>query len=205
MKFPDPQIPRTIDDFRALKARLQTDREKSESHPPPFPHSLPIINQCTDPALPPPSRVEADSTALSPLELNHVAGTRQDSRINPVQDHGPFTVVVTSPIRVGLDKWSQVYKATLTTGVAYSQSVVVKIYQESKFDYPASTDFPHYGAHPATPYRLGWLFGTELAQRETWAYTTLRDLQGSVIPYFYGAFTVRAYPVYAFKYHDVSS
>lgn len=77
----------------------------------------------------------------------------------------------------------------MSLGAREGRPVAVKLFQESHFRVPTGLgDFPNCGDDSA--YRRGWLFGTEMTQRETWAYKTLQDLQGSFVPHLYGAFVV---------------
>lgn len=93
-------------------------------------------------------------------------------------------VVLEEELQTGRDGWSQVYRGQLTIG-KQTCVVVVKLYQECMFRDPSAIDF--YGSEE---FEGGWPSGTEVAQREAWAYQLLQQYQGSTVPYSYGFYTV---------------
>jgi hypothetical protein len=96
-----------------------------------------------------------------------------------------MTIVLEQELQTGRKVWSQVYEGRLTVGTQ-SCNVIVKLYQECMFRDPKGVNF--YGSEGI--FEGDWPSGTEVAQREAWAYKQLQEYQGSTIPYSYGFYTV---------------
>jgi hypothetical protein len=178
MPFPTSPRIRTDSECAALQTRLEADRKNVAIHCPKTIHG----QRCTEPAAP---RSHDQSADIPELPQEFIPTTRP--RIQDFPCRSVLEILLQEPIRADVDRWSQVYKATVTSQSAIEHPVAVKLFQESKFPMPTLDQFPD---EEYTPYRHGWLFGTEMAQRETWAYETLRDVQGSTVPHFYGAYQV---------------
>ena len=95
-------------------------------------------------------------------------------------------LILDAELQTGRDGWSQVYEGRLGTQGEQPRVVVVKLYQECMFPDPSAVNF--YGSEGI--FEGDWPSGTEVAQREAWAYERLRGYQGSVVPYSYGFYTV---------------
>ena len=81
--------------------------------------------------------------------------------------------------------WSHVYGGRLTIG-KQTCVVVVELYQECMFRDPSPLNY--YGLEGI--FDGDWPSGTEVAQREAWAYKQLQQYQGSTVPYSYGFYTI---------------
>jgi hypothetical protein len=81
-------------------------------------------------------------------------------------------------LQTGYGRWSQVYASKLTVG-RRTCDIMVKLYRECMFREPDSTNF--YGSEGI--FEGDWPSGTEVAQREAWAYKRLQRYQGSTVPY----------------------
>jgi hypothetical protein len=95
-------------------------------------------------------------------------------------------VVLEGELQTGREGWSQVYEGRLNIG-KQTCVVVVKLYQECMFRDPSPVNF--YGSEGI--FEGDWPSGTEVAQREAWAYKQLHQYQGSTVPYSYGFYRVR--------------
>jgi hypothetical protein len=107
-------------------------------------------------------------------------------------------VVLEGELQTGRDGWSQVYEGRLTIG-NQTCVVVVKLYQECMFRDPSAVNF--YGSEGI--FEGDWPSGTEVAQREAWAYKQLQQYQGSTVPYSYGFYTVTCFPLFLAPSSDV--
>lgn len=87
------------------------------------------------------------------------------------------TLSLTDFLYGGPDKFSQVYAGTLSTS-SDPCGVVVKIYQESLQKNEDAWE---------------WCGGSLLAQTESAAYVSLKDLQGTAVPWVWGFFAVRGH------------
>ncbi|KAF8504258.1 hypothetical protein JB92DRAFT_2967758 [Gautieria morchelliformis] len=94
-------------------------------------------------------------------------------------------LLLETPIRVGEELWSQVWKGTMTSGDlpdVPSAPVVIKLFQESHFRniWPTINDF--WGDLE----RALWVPGARLAANEAWAFDRMRALHGRGVPWSYG-------------------
>ncbi|KAF8504255.1 hypothetical protein JB92DRAFT_2967740, partial [Gautieria morchelliformis] len=93
-------------------------------------------------------------------------------------------LLLETPIRVGEELWSQVWKGTMTSGDLPDMPpapVAVKLFQESFFtNVPTIYDF--WGGLDY----VEWIPGARLAAHEAWAYERMRALQGRGVPWSYG-------------------
>lgn len=180
--FPTFQPPRCEKDYLNFLQHLMDLRENVYRAPLTFPHTLQVVDQCTDP-YPPRGRTEISAPPKVPQ--HHQPKKRM--RIFPeLSSPEEMQVVIERGLQTGCEKWSQVYAGRLTVR-ARTCDVVVKLYQECMFPEPSSVNF--YGSEGI--FEGDWPSGTELAQREAWAYNLLQQYQGSTVPYSYGFYTFR--------------
>ncbi|KAF8497702.1 hypothetical protein JB92DRAFT_3146626 [Gautieria morchelliformis] len=94
-------------------------------------------------------------------------------------------LLLETPIRVGEELCSQVWKGTMTSGDLPDMPpapVAVKLFQESFFTNIKPTVYDFWGD---VDY-VEWVPGARLAAREAWAYERMRPLQGRGVPWSYG-------------------
>ncbi|KAH6910292.1 hypothetical protein BKA70DRAFT_1272664 [Coprinopsis sp. MPI-PUGE-AT-0042] len=108
------------------------------------------------------------------------------------QNSQPSSFSVAEELHVGDNKWSQVYRGTFkmhggTNSEGDLENVVLKIFDETKFP----GDLDSVSKLPCGEDSLR-LTGEIFSWQEGWAYDTLRELQGLLIPRFHGVYQVRA-------------
>jgi len=161
--------------------QLLDSRKKVYRAPLNFPHVLSVVDQCTNPS-PPQGRTETSVPPVVPQRHQPKKRTRFFPELSsPTAMH----VVLDGELQTGRDGWSQVFEGRLTIG-KQTCVVVVKLYQECMFPDPSAINF--YGSEV---FEGDWPSGTEVAQREAWAYKQLQQYQGSTVPYSYGFYTFR--------------
>ena len=116
---------------------------------------------------------------------NYAASSGRRRELLPILFHPDFKrldslrFVLTSPLQVGQDKWSQVWQATIASTDSSSIApapVVIKIFQQSLFKiYPSSSDVWN------DPEEVDWYPGPHFSAREAWAYECMRDIQGEIL------------------------
>lgn len=86
-------------------------------------------------------------------------------------------ITLTAPLHIGAPRLSQVWKAVTGDGTM----VVVKLFQACFANEPEwySDEF------------VSFIPEEEMAHREAWAYSRLKDMQGLTIPHSYGFYDVR--------------
>ena len=175
--FPTFQPPRCEKDYLSFLQQLLDLRKKAYNAPLTFPHTLQAANQCTNPC-PPQGRTE---TSIPP-EVPQLCQPKKHMHVLPeLSSPEEMQVVLERELQTGRKGWSQVYAGRLTAR-RRTCDVVVKLYQECMFPDPSSINF--YGSKDI--FEGDWPSGTEVAQREAWAYNLLQQCQGSTIPYSYG-------------------
>jgi hypothetical protein len=179
--FPTFQPPRCEKDYLDFLQQLMDLRAKAFITPLTFPHTLQVVDQCTDPC-PPQGHTE---TYVSP-EVPQRHQPKKRMRVFPeLSSPKEMQVVLERELQTGLKGWSQVYGGRLTIHTQ-TCDVIVKLYQECMFPDPSPLNF--FGSKGI--FEGDWPSGTEVAQREAWAYKLLRRYQGSTVPYSYGFYTV---------------
>ncbi|KAH9941522.1 hypothetical protein B0H21DRAFT_544065 [Amylocystis lapponica] len=144
------------------------------------------------------------NTVLSPLECRPEPEMAiSSSTRHPSPHHRPVPPLVRHPmfkreqcnfaltrrLHGGSYKWSQVWLATMyLRGLPQlgSATVVVKLYQESRYEWAQGELEEGYN-----PVFAAIEYTDRLAKNEAWAYDCLRELQGRVIPWSYGSFKFR--------------
>jgi hypothetical protein len=184
--FPTFEPPRCEKDYLNFVEQLIDLRQKAYRAPLTFPHTLSVVDQCTDPG-PPQGRTETSVPPVVPQCHQPKRRMRVFPELSsPIAMH----VVLEEELQTGRDGWSQVYGGRLTIG-KQTCVVVVKLYQECMFRDPSAVNF--YGSEGI--FEGDWPSGTEVAQREAWAYKQLQQYQGSTVPYSYGFYTVTCFPL----------
>jgi len=109
-----------------------------------------------------------------------IEGRRKFPQILPVSASTPIKalqLVLENPLQVGEQKWSQVWKGTISSRAAPEiepAPVAIKIFQQSFFKYlPCMRDFM------GDPDRVAWFSGANLAGNEAWAFDRMQRLQGT--------------------------
>lgn len=162
---------------------IQAARLRSARSPICVPCHIPVSGPCSAPEPPlgdcppahshPPSIPLAFRPSLRP-------------RLLP-ENYTPTSVEVFHPLQRGPK--SQVYRARVTSlGSSVRPNVVLKLYQSSLLDPGTISDYCHVYASAEG---LGWGCSSNLAQREAWAYQTLKIFQGGSLPHSYGFYMVR--------------
>ena len=179
--FPTFKPPRCREEYLEFLEHLRTLRKEIYKAPLSLPHTLAVIDQCTNPS-PPLGRTETAPPPAVPQFHEPKGRTRVFPELSSPAE---MTIVLEQELQTGRKAWSQVYEARLTIGTQ-SCNVIVKLYQECMFRDPMGVNF--YGSEGI--FEGDWPSGTEVAQREAWAYKQLQEFQGSTIPYSYGFYTV---------------
>jgi hypothetical protein len=144
------------------------------------------VDQCTNPG-PPQGRTETSVPPVVPQRYQ----PKKRMRVFPeLSSPTAMHVVLEEKLQTGRDGWSQVYEGRLTIG-EQTYLVMVKLYQECMFRDPSAVNF--YGSEGI--FEGDWPSGTEVAQREAWAYKQLQQYQGSTVPYSYGFYMVTCFPL----------
>ena len=156
-------------------------REKVYMAPLTFPHTLQVVDQCTNPD-PPQGHTE---TSVPPEVPQHHQPKKRMRIFPELSSPKEMQVVLERELQTGRKGWSQVYAGRLTVRTR-TCDVVVKLYQECMFPDPSSVNF--YGSEGI--FEGDWPSGTEVAQREAWAYKLLQQYHGFIVPYSYGFYTV---------------
>lgn len=117
------------------------------------------------------------STSSEPI------GDPANSRLLPpfAFGEGAISFRLDKPLKVGVDRWSQVWLARVFPDVACdttSSSLVVKFVQPSLLPIPDPHSLLDFGRRYRIP--------EEVALREAESYHKLGFLQGSIVPYFFG-------------------
>ena len=179
------QPPRCEKDYLNFVEQLIDLRQKAYRAPLTFPHTLSVVDQCTNPG-PPQGRTETSVPPVVPWRHQ----PKKCMRVFPeLSSPTAMHVVLAEELQTGRDGWSQVYEGRLTIG-EQTCLVVVKLYQECMFRDPSAFNF--YGSEGI--FEGDWPSGTEVAQREAWAYKQLQQYQGSTVPYSYGFYMVTCFP-----------
>jgi hypothetical protein len=179
--FPTFQPPRCEKDYLNFLQQLIDLREKAHRAPLTFPHTLQVVDQCTNPCPP-----QGSTETSVPPEVPQRHQPKKRMRIFPEHSSPQeMQVVLERELQTGRKGWSQVYAGRLTVRTQ-TCNIVVKLYQECMFPDPSSVNF--YGSEGI--FESDWPSGTEVAQREAWAYKLLQLYQGYIVPYSYGFYTV---------------
>ena len=179
--FPTFKPPRCREEYLEFRHKLTTLRKEVYKAPLTLPHTLPVIDRCTNPR-PPLGHTETSSPPVVPQR--HEPKKRMRGFLELLSP-AEMKVVLENELQAGRDGWAQVYEGQLTIGTQ-SCKVVVKLYQECMFRDPCEINC--YGSKGI--FEGDWPSGTEVAQREAWAYNQLQEYQGSTVPYSYGFYTV---------------
>jgi hypothetical protein len=180
--FPDFQPPRCDEEHKKLCENLSISRAKAYKHTLYLPGSeLPVLAQCTNPH-PPPGQTEVYDSPEVPRRHQPRKRAQGFPELSLPSD---MHVFLDHPIQTGRHGWAQVYAGRLTIQQK-TCDVVVKLYQECMFRDPDSSSF-----YAPNGYLSGdWSSATDIAQQEAWAYSMLKEYQGSTIPYSYGFYIV---------------
>ena len=185
--FPTFQPPREKDYLKSVE-QLIVLREKAYKAPLTFPHTLSVVDQCTHPS-PPQGRTERH------LYLQ--------SFLSAISRKGVLCVSFLSFRLLQQCTWSWRKNCRLgamdgrrSTGadlpLASGPALSWWSYTESAcFEIPALSIF----TVRRGIFEGDWPSGTEVAQREAWAYKQLQQYQGSTVPYSYGFYTVTCFPL----------
>jgi hypothetical protein len=179
--FPTFKPPCCREEYLEFRQQLSALREEVYKTPLILPHTLPVVGRCTNP-VPPLGHTETSSPPVVPQRHEPKKRIRIFPELSPPSE---LQVVLEKELQTGRSGWAQVYEGQLTIGTR-SCDVVVKLYQECMFCDPSEINF--YGSEGI--FEGDWPSGTEVAQREAWAYKQLQKYQGSTVPHSYGFYTV---------------
>ena len=179
--FPTFKPPQCREQYLEFRKQLTALREEVYKAPLTLPHTLAVIDRCTNPR-PPLGHTEISSPPVTPRY--HEPKKRMNAFPEPWFP-AQMKIVLEKELQTGRNGWAQVYEGQLSIDTR-SCNVVVKLYQECMFRDPSEINF--YGSEGI--FEGDWPSGTEVAQREAWAYKQLQEYQGSTVPYSYGFYTV---------------
>jgi hypothetical protein len=179
--FPPFRAPQNENAFNTLFTSLKRSRQASLEMPFHYPSALRLLHECRNPEPP------AGSGPLLPETCRISSIFLPDARPRLFQESHLLTdatLTITEPLLTGLNRLSQTYCGCINRRGYEPVDVIVKLFQQSFFQYPCLEDFLN------TLSLSDWISATDLAQREAWAYDKMTALQGTTIPYSYGFYLV---------------
>ncbi|KAG8707739.1 hypothetical protein FRC09_001638 [Ceratobasidium sp. 395] len=185
--FNDSEPPRTLEAFRFFEQRLSGARHFALIRPLAVDDHLMFYGPSLFPTVEMSSLYEGYSTNRRTPNTDFLAAYFRPSVSYEGQFERPFTITLREPIRQGQNKWAQVWRANLRCGGGWTQGVpvVVKLFQESLFPPPTSSDLL------GDKSECAWYSMKEQAEAEAWAYDMLRTHQGQLCPYSYGMYEAK--------------
>jgi hypothetical protein len=179
--FPPFRAPQNENAFNTFFASLKHWRQASLDMPIHFPSALRSLRECRNPEPPVGSGPSLPETCRIPSIFLPDARPRLFRESYPLAD---ATLTITEPLLTGLGRLSQTYCGHINHKGYEPVDVIVKLFQQSLFQYPCLGDFLD------TLSQNDWISATDLAQREAWAYNKMTALQGTTIPHSYGFYMV---------------
>jgi hypothetical protein len=180
--FPDFKPPRCDEEYNKLRDSLSISRAKAYKNTIDLPgFQLPVLAQCMDPH-PPLGQTEVYEVPDIPRRHQPRRRMRNFPELSSPND---MLVCLDHPLQTGRRGWAQVYAGKLTIH-RKTCDVVVKLYQECMFQDPDPSNFYAVNGYLSSD----WSSATDIAQQEAWAYSMLKDYQGTTIPNSYGFYIV---------------